>query len=118
MKQTKPLTKLVIVMRTDLGLSKGMLVAAGSRASLKSYKDVVFRPQSAESLSSWFKCDTPQICLRVDSLSELQFIREKALKRALLCHSVNTEEGELICTSIGPDSNFIIDEVTRNLRLL
>lgn len=111
------LTKLVIVMRADLGLSKGMLVAAGARASLKSYKDVAHSSRSSEDLSGWFKSGSPQICLRVDSLPEMQMIRDKAVRRLLLCHSVNTEEGELICITIGPARNVIIDEVTRNLRL-
>jgi PTH2 family peptidyl-tRNA hydrolase len=118
MNKTKTLTKLVTVMRTDLGLSKGKLVSAGACVAIKAYKDAAFSHLMAVDLSAWLGSGTRQICLRADSLSELETLKSKANLRGLLCHSVNTEEGELLCISIGPAADSIIDEVTGNLRLM
>lgn len=115
---TKVSTKLVIILRADLGLSKGKLVSLGSRASRECYKEAVYRQGSAEDLHRWLKEGSSEVCLRVDSLSELEIVKEAAMHKYLLCRSVNTEEGETVCVAIGPNKSEYIDEVTGKLRLL
>lgn len=111
-------TKLVIVLRADLGLSKGKLVSLGSRASRECYKEILYRHRSEEDLNRWLKEGSSEVCLRVDSLSELEIVKEAAIQKYLLCRSVDTEEGELACVAMGPAKSKCIDEVTGKLRLL
>ncbi|ACH62044.1 putative peptidyl tRNA hydrolase [Mycobacterium phage Myrna] len=113
--------KQVIVMRTDLGMRKGKMIAQGAHASLAAvlpYRDD-FRVQA------WLKNSFTKICLRVDSEEELMSIFAKAVHKGLICELI-TDSGKTefhgvptkTCLAIGPDLEPIIDEITGELHLL
>lgn len=113
--------KQVIVMRTDLGMRKGKMIAQGAHASLAAvlpYRDD-FRVQS------WLQNSFTKICLRADSLDELVALHVRAKDAGLITelivdngrtefHGVPTPT----CIAIGPDIEPEIDAITGELRLL
>jgi peptidyl-tRNA hydrolase, PTH2 family len=131
--------KQVIVMRKDLNMRKGKMVAQGSHASVKVVLDTLMASfESADrddtylwqilpdTLYKWaYRGKFTKICVGVDSESELLEIYEKALQDGLLC-SLITDSGQtefngvptITCCAIGPDYTNDIDKITGHLKLL
>lgn len=129
--------KQVIVMRTDLGMRKGKMIAQGAHASMKVLLDHFRFAQHAigtpkyepiphwAAMTEWLDCGFTKICVRVDSLRELLTILKKAreakLPVALVVDSGRTEfhgAATPTCLAIGPAQVEDIDEITGELRLL
>lgn len=125
--------KQVIVMRNDLGMRKGKMVAQGSHASL----GVILQIQKAghgewgysnkvfEAFDQWIKGPFTKICVRVDSEEELLIIYGEAGKLGLPVKLI-TDAGHtefhgvptMTCLAIGPAWSDDIDKVTGDLKLL
>jgi len=119
--------KQVIVMRTDLNMRKGKMIAQGAHASmaaLRGWEMVVGR--MPEHLHRWIvDSNETKICCRADSKEELNEIYESALKAGLEVHMIVdcgfTEFKGVptqTCISIGPDADGKIDKITGHLKLL
>ena len=116
--------KQVIVMRTDLGMRKGKMIAQGAHASLKvllDYQDAMGWPARA----LWLENSFAKICVRVDSEEELLRVYAHALNEglhaALIVDSGRTEFNGVptrTCIAIGPEFPSKIDPVTGHLKLL
>ena len=125
--------KQVIVIRKDLNMRKGKMVAQGAHASMavffnrismKSKEDEVrikVNPKEWEWIDGLFA----KICVSVDSKEELLAIYEKAKKldlpRALITDSGRTEFHGIsteTAVAIGPAEDSLIDTITGNLKLL
>lgn len=111
--------KQVILIRNDLGMSKGKIAAqaahAAVEATLKSEKSIV---------SKWRQKGMKKITLRVESKEELfkylQQAKDFNLITALITDAGKTEiaPGTVTCLAIGPDDENKIDQITSNLKSL
>jgi peptidyl-tRNA hydrolase, PTH2 family len=111
--------KQVIVVRKDLGMRKGKMVAQGSHASLGAYLDC-----SVADREEWMQTGQTKICLGIDSEEDLIQIFKDAYKADLPCYLVkdagHTElpPGTLTAVCIGPAKIEDIDKITGKLKLL
>jgi PTH2 family peptidyl-tRNA hydrolase len=134
-------SKQVIVMRKDLNMRKGKMIAQGAHASMKVLLDLMSDTYPAPGLkqkslfydvyndssswNDWLNGKFTKICLSVDSEEELVEIYEKAkakgLKCSLIVDSGLTEFNGVptkTCCAIGPEWSEKIDEITGHLKLL
>lgn len=131
--------KQVIVIRTDLNMRKGKMVAQGCHASLSVFIDNL-NDVGGSCLEigpnrnwNWKECVEPwlfeegqtKICVGVNSEKELIEIFEAAKKMkiptALIKDAGKTEFNGVptyTCCAIGPDFSSKIDKITGNLKLL
>ena len=129
--------KQVIVIRKDLNMRKGKMIAQGCHASSEicmkfvSLADFPMRGGTAgEKLVGWFRQWQTQhahtkICVSVDSLEELLEVHRKAreagLPEALIQDAGKTEFGGVptyTVVAIGPAPSELIDPITGHLKLL
>jgi PTH2 family peptidyl-tRNA hydrolase len=116
--------KQVIVMRTDLNMRKGKMVAQGAHASMafllnnttySSKKDIV----------NWINHGQAKICVGVTTLEEFEVIEFRARNAGLEVHMI-TDSGRtefngvptVTCLAIGPNKAEDIDKITGHLKLL
>lgn len=82
---TRYKTKMVIVMRTDLQMTKGKMIAQGSHAVLalaNEIKDSGIQEQQ-ELLNTWYNESFAKVCVRVDSQTALEEIHDAALENGI-----------------------------------
>jgi PTH2 family peptidyl-tRNA hydrolase len=119
--------KQVIVMRKDLQLSKGQMVAQGSHASvafltnlIKEYNGEPLPLSNAE--KEWVYGTFYKICVGVSDEKELLDIGKKAIDIGLSVYYIQEndlfKEPTYTCLAIGPDYSSKIDPVTKHLKLL
>lgn len=123
--------KQVIVMRTDLNIGRGKMVAQGAHASgmflverlLELASDYHAKVPPEETI--WMMQGMTKICVGVDSEAELLSIAAKAQEAGLRVHVIvdagRTEFGGIptrTSLAIGPNDATAIDAITRHLRLL
>jgi peptidyl-tRNA hydrolase, PTH2 family len=125
--------KQVIVMRKDLGMRKGKMIAQGAHASLKVLVDAgepdvrgtVFAIPLDPALSVWLGGRFTKVCVSVDSEAALDAIVERARAAGVPCalvvdagvtefHGVPTKT----CCAVGPAWSEAVDEITGDLPLL
>jgi PTH2 family peptidyl-tRNA hydrolase len=127
-------TKQVIVMRKDLNMRKGKMIAQGAHASMafitKRLQKVF--PQGLSHVvdldyieQHWLAESFTKICVSVDSEQELLDIAAAAVLEGVTHHLVTdnglTEFGGVpthTCLALGPDEAEKIDRLTGDLRLL
>jgi len=125
--------KQVIVMRKDLGMRKGKMIAQGAHASMKVLLDRM--PQTTDgdfvitrttpALTSWLTGRFTKVCVSVSSEADLVRVYEAAKAAGLLCAMI-TDAGltefkgvpTLTCCAIGPAMPEEIDPITGDLKLL
>jgi PTH2 family peptidyl-tRNA hydrolase len=111
--------KQVIVLRKDLNMRKGKMVAQGSHACLYAYLKT-----SKEIRDAWFGQRQTKICVSVDSEEELFAIYKAAtdagLPAVLIQDAGLTEFKEPTYTAvgIGPCEDDDVNKITGNLKLL
>jgi len=113
--------KQIIVMRKDLNMRKGKMIAQGAHASMKAYLDF----QDHAWVYQWLNGRFTKIAVSVDSLAELQQIYNIALARKVpkswIIDAGLTEFDGVptpTCCAIGPAPVELIDEITGHLKLL
>jgi PTH2 family peptidyl-tRNA hydrolase len=133
--------KMIIVMRKDLNMRKGKMVAQGCHAAMKVFFNmIVTRSKRKDSIiygmllppgeigndiSAWVEGIFKKICCGVDSEEELLRIhiaaQEKGLPCALIQDAGITEFDGVptyTCCAIGPAKAELIDPITGELKLL
>lgn len=111
--------KQVIVIRTDIEMSKGKMIAQACHASLEAYK-----ASSSYFKRKWKEFGFKKIVLKVSNLEELLKIYQEAKKMKLPCAIIRDagktqlEEGTITCIAIGPHYSEKIDKITGKLKLL
>jgi PTH2 family peptidyl-tRNA hydrolase len=128
--------KQVIVMRNDLNMRKGKMVAQGCHASLGAVLPYQSFTGSLSEYGKWYQQKKKlkewlaagpfkKICVRVDSEEELLAVHRAAkdagLIECLITDSGLTEFGgvpTITCCAIGPDTEEAIDSITGELKLL
>jgi PTH2 family peptidyl-tRNA hydrolase len=119
--------KQVIVMRTDTNppMRKGKMIAQGAHASNMCLINLIKNNENASDVvSQWMNGSFAKICVRVDSLEELNDIYNKAYIAGLEVHMITDngktefKEPTITCLAIGPDYHENIDPITKHLKLL
>lgn len=113
--------KQVIVLRKDLKMRKGKMIAQGAHASLGATLDNL----EDDRVKLWLSQPFTKVALSVDSERELldvyKLARESGLISALITDSGLTEFHGVptnTCIAIGPDYEDIINKITGKLKLL
>lgn len=126
--------KQIIVMRNDLNMRKGKMVAQGAHASMGAILPYLHPSRSVSSeemlqqmpkILEWLAGPFKKICVRVDSEDELIEVEMKAaatgLITCLITDSGLTEFGgtlTITCAAIGPDTDEALAPITGHLTLL
>ena len=132
--------KQVIVMRKDLNMRKGKMVAQGSHASMKIFFDRMIYNHGVphaqryeqfyycnftEEMIKWMNGAFTKVCVSVNSEEELLSLKDQAEKAgipvSLITDSGLTEFNGIptnTCIAIGPDLSSRIDLITGGLPLL
>ena len=112
--------KQVIILRKDLQMRKGKMVAQGAHASLKATLDNIDSKDTKE----WLNTGMKKICVSCMSEKELIDLHNKALAAKLPC-SIILDSGltefnspTLTAVAIGPAKDEDIDKITEALKLL
>lgn len=131
------MVKQVIVMRKDLNMRKGKMVAQGAHASLGDILDLMSFTESDNKrimtlevekdspLDQWINGGFTKICVSVNSELELFDIYDKAKELNIPCVLIRdaglTEFNGVptyTCCAVGPDDEENVDKVTGELPLL
>ena len=125
------MVKQIIVVRKDLNMRKGKMVAQGCHASMKVFVDRGLMNSNSISIPldgdmiEWLSGSFTKICVSVDSESELDSLFVNAQLAGLPCTMIvdsgRTEFNGIptkTCIAIGPASAERIDPVTSHLPLL
>lgn len=127
-------TKQVIILRKDLNMRKGKMVAQGSHASLAVFTNILdhysvdnnsyMKGQITSAMSDWLNSSFKKICVSVNSEQELLDLYQDAQEAGLPCSLIrdagHTEFNEPTYTAvaIGPAYNEELDPLTGKLPLL
>ena len=128
--------KQVIVMRTDLKMRKGKMIAQGAHASMKVLLDRLIIHNAPggfgyvldvhePDMAKWMLGSFVKVCVRVDSEEELLRIVRLAEQHGVP-HALIEDEGRtefngvktLTCAAIGPASPEALGPITNCLKLL
>jgi PTH2 family peptidyl-tRNA hydrolase len=127
------LAKQVIVMRKDLGMRKGKMIAQGAHASLKVLLDAgaadptgaAFSIRLDAATAAWLDGRFTKVCVSVDSEAALEVIvaraRDAGVPCALIVDAGVTEFRGVptkTCCAIGPAWTDAVDAITGSLPLL
>lgn len=119
-------TKMVIVMRKDLAMTKGKYVAQGSHASLGLVLDLQRRKSVYHDvlLDKWLRESFVKVCVFVKSEEELHEIYNEAINKGEAVKLI-TDKGLTMFDGVKTDTCLAIlgyrenvDEITGHLRLL
>ncbi|KAI0389445.1 PTH2-domain-containing protein [Xylariaceae sp. FL0594] len=122
--------KLVLVVRTDLGMTKGKIAAQCSHATLACYKSLsraaARDPNSAEAkiLQRWERLGQAKIAVQVKSEDELLTLMGTARSLSITAEVIQDagrtqiDPGSLTVLGVGPAPKSLVDQVTGGLKLL
>jgi PTH2 family peptidyl-tRNA hydrolase len=113
--------KQMIVMRKDLNMRKGKMVAQGAHASMKALVENLSDPR----IKQWLAGPFAKIAVSVDSEEQLMSVLGKAraagLITALITDAGRTEFNGVptnTCIAVGPATNEDLQPITGDLKLL
>jgi PTH2 family peptidyl-tRNA hydrolase len=113
---------MVIVMRTDLNMSVGKMIAQACHAAVSCSEEA--KRTQTKHWRRWRDEGAKKVALQADSLEELEELAKKAesldITYVLIQDAGHTEvpPGTTTCIGIGPHQEQFIDKVTGNLSLL
>jgi peptidyl-tRNA hydrolase, PTH2 family len=113
-------TKLIIVMRADLGMGRGKIAAQASHAAVAAALASI----GSGDFRAWLRDGQPKVVLRANSGEQLELLAEQASAAGLPVQVIHdagrtqVTEGTATCCAIGPAEASRIDAVTAELQLL
>lgn len=124
--------KQVIVLRKDLNMRKGKMVAQGAHASMGAVLaqmtrdgDKMTLDLTDQRLAPWITGQFKKICVYVNSEAELLAVYEQARSANIVCSLIQdsglTEFGGVktyTSVAVGPDLETVVNTITGNLPLL
>ncbi|CAH0595516.1 unnamed protein product [Chrysodeixis includens] len=114
--------KLVLVVRTDLQMTKGKIAAQCGHAAVGAYEKALKEDPSI--LKTWLRTGQAKIALKIDSLESLKQISDNAKKMGLITTTIRDAgrtqiaPNSITVVGIGPAPVKMIDKVTGDLKLL
>ncbi|MEM0123187.1 MAG: peptidyl-tRNA hydrolase Pth2 [Conexivisphaerales archaeon] len=114
--------KMSILIRTDLKMGRGKMVAQGAHAAVGAAMESLKRKQ--EWFEQWEIEGAAKIALKVESIEELMQLIQKARSLGITCFTVadmgltQVEPGTITAGAIGPAPENLVDQVTGKLKLL
>ncbi|KZT52777.1 PTH2-domain-containing protein [Calocera cornea HHB12733] len=114
--------KLVLVVRSDLGMNKGKIAAQCSHATLACYK--ALSKSNPRLLKHWERTGQAKIALKCDSEEELLVLQAKAQSLSLCARTIQDAgrtqiaAGSRTVLGIGPAPVRLVNQVTGKLKLL
>ncbi|PZC82594.1 hypothetical protein B5X24_HaOG210038 [Helicoverpa armigera] len=114
--------KLVLVVRTDLNMSKGKIAAQCSHAAVGAFEKA--QKRDPEGLKTWQYTGQAKVALKTDSLDEVKQICDNAKKMGLITSLIRDAgrtqiaPNSITVLGVGPAPKDIIDKVTGHLKLL
>ena len=124
-------TKLVLVVRSDLGMGKGKIAAQCSHATLAVYKTLLSSPPNPSSpgtthplLKRWESTGQAKIATQVGTEDELLVLQATAQSLGLCAKVVHdagrtqVASGTATVLGVGPGPKGVVDQVTGGLKLL
>ncbi len=112
--------KLVLLVRTDLGMGRGKIAAQVAHAAVLA----VLATQASADCAAWLAQGQPKVVLRVGGEQELSQIAAGALAAGLHVEVVQdagrtqVPPGTPTCCAIGPAPGARVDQLTSGLSLL
>jgi PTH2 family peptidyl-tRNA hydrolase len=112
--------KLVVVVRTDLGMGRGKLAAQVAHAAVVAALAAQGRPD----FRAWLRDGQPKVVLRVSDGEQFDAVAAAADAAGLPVHVIRDagrtqlEAGTPTCCGIGPAEDARVDAVTGGLSLL
>ncbi|KAF1360081.1 PTH2-domain-containing protein [Lizonia empirigonia] len=116
--------KMVLVVRTDLGMTKGKIGAQCGHATLACYKHFLRHAPNSTVLQRWERMGQAKVALQVKSEEELEMLQAQAMSLGLVAHIIHDAgrtqiaSGSATVLGIGPAPKGVIDQVTGHLKLL
>lgn len=115
--------KLILAVRTDLGMTKGKIAAQCGHATLACYKYLLNHPPSTALLKRWESNGQPKIAVQCKSEEELDTLQALAVSLGLCARTIHDAGRTQIAAGsatvlgiLGPKS--VVDQVTGHLKLL
>ncbi|MHA2062722.1 MAG: peptidyl-tRNA hydrolase Pth2 [Candidatus Sifarchaeia archaeon] len=114
--------KMVIIIRTDLKMSKGKMIVQACHAAVESSE--VAKRENREIWRKWRNGSSKKVALRIESLEELLELYTSTLQLKVSCALIKdaglTElpPGTTTALGIGPDKSEVIDKITGLLQLI
>eukprot|EP01096_Ripella_sp_DP13-Kostka_P004284 TRINITY_DN16435_c0_g1_i1.p1 TRINITY_DN16435_c0_g1~~TRINITY_DN16435_c0_g1_i1.p1 ORF type:complete len:198 (+),score=88.92 TRINITY_DN16435_c0_g1_i1:82-594(+) len=111
--------KLALLVRTDLGMTKGKMCAQVGHATLAA----VFKSH-VDQLGPWYRLGQTKIALKVASLEEMEELGQRAEEAGLVTVSIQDagrtqiEPGTVTVRAVGPAPASKIDDILGHLKLL
>jgi len=116
--------KMVLVVRTDLGMRQGKIAAQCAHAALACYKTFLRDSPKSPILRRWERQGQAKIALQVKTEEQLEVLQARAISMGLVAEVIvdagrtQIEAGSQTVLGIGPAPKSVIDEVTGGLKLL
>ncbi|POS87044.1 hypothetical protein EPUL_001931, partial [Erysiphe pulchra] len=113
--------KMVLVVRTDLGMTKGKIGAQCSHAAIACYKRLLFSNPTSHTLRKWEKEGQAKVTLQVKSQDELITLHAMAQSLGIVAEIITDAgrtqipSGSQTVLGIGPAPKNIIDQITGSL---
>lgn len=117
-------SKMVIIVRTDIYMTKGKIAAQCAHAALECYRKAVTNPKKQYMFKEWLCSGQPKIVLKVSSVEELLDLADSAKKVGLTTAIIQDagrtqlEPGTISVLGIGPGPITEINNITSHLKLL
>ena len=114
--------KQVIVVRKDLNMGAGKLAAQVAHAAVTAVEKSKY--QNPSWLRAWFETGQAKVVVKVNSEEELNELRKHAESLRLTVVQIQDSGltqipfGTTTCIGIGPGPSYLVDKVTRELKLL
>lgn len=125
--QTPGEVRMALVVRTDLGMTRGKMAAQCAHAAVTCYKLMDDRDSGARNapmLRRWYAGGQAKIALKCKTKEEMDLLYAKALSlniNAYVVHDAGRTQipsGSATVLGLGPAPKLILDQVTRKLHLL
>ncbi|KAF2173307.1 hypothetical protein M409DRAFT_49768 [Zasmidium cellare ATCC 36951] len=116
--------KLVLCVRTDLGMGKGKIAAQCSHATLACYKALLRADPAHPILKRWERLGQAKVALKVTSEDQLLLLQAQAVSLGICAQVIHDAgrtqiaAGSATVLGVGPAPKSKIDEVTGQLSLL
>jgi len=122
--ENKEECKLVLVVRTDLGMGKGKIAAQCSHATLACYTYFLSHAPKSPILRRWQSLGQAKVAVQCKNEEELLTLQAQALSLGLCARIIHDAgrtqiaSGTATVLGVGPGPKSVVDMVTGGLKLL